>query len=307
VQTWEFKGGYTKRYIDLGIDQAGNLKQAERSEQIPVAPNSADAAITPRVEGWVVPLELRVLAQVTAENAPFVVASVGGLDAVEHNIMIPTIRSIVRNVVGAADRKVLDLMDHRSEVEAAVENAIRPQGLRAGIVIREVRFGDPVLPPELLVSRLRQQLASQLIETYKQEQKAQEQRIQTAQAAASADQQGNLVAAQIDVQRAEQEQKALALRGAGKKQELEQIAEGQKAQALVLGQDRVMILTLSQQILDAISKHPEIVQLMGKIVPNTVVSNGSNGGGITDAATLLGLFLKGSDVQPAPTPAPAGH
>src|SRR5215469_16164162 len=26
VQTWEFKGGYIRRYIDLSLDQAGNLK-----------------------------------------------------------------------------------------------------------------------------------------------------------------------------------------------------------------------------------------------------------------------------------------
>src|SRR5215469_9284169 len=28
VQTWEFKGGYKKRYIDLSLDQAGNLTQS---------------------------------------------------------------------------------------------------------------------------------------------------------------------------------------------------------------------------------------------------------------------------------------
>jgi len=42
VQTWEYKGGYTKRIIDLSVDQQGNIQQNERSvqEQIP-----GDAAI----------------------------------------------------------------------------------------------------------------------------------------------------------------------------------------------------------------------------------------------------------------------
>ena len=111
VQTWEFKGGYKKRYIDLSLDQAGNLTQSPRSEDRPVPAGSADPAITPFVEGWLVPLELRVLAQVTPDNAPFVVASVGGLPEIENNIMVPTIRSIVRNVVGAQGRHVLDLAD----------------------------------------------------------------------------------------------------------------------------------------------------------------------------------------------------
>ena len=139
VQTWEFKGGYKKRYIDLSLDQAGNLTQSPRSEDRPVPPGSADPAITPFVEGWLVPLELRVLAQVTPDNAPFVVASVGGLPEIENNIMVPTIRSIVRNVVGAQGRHVLDLADNRAELEHAVEDAIRPEGLRAGIVIKEVK------------------------------------------------------------------------------------------------------------------------------------------------------------------------
>src|SRR4029077_6735102 len=78
VQTWEFKGGYKKRYIDLSLDQSGNLTQTQRSQDVAAPDRAADPAITPFVEGWLVPLELRVLAQVTPDNAPFVVASVGG-------------------------------------------------------------------------------------------------------------------------------------------------------------------------------------------------------------------------------------
>ncbi len=235
VQTWEFKGGYKKRYIDLSLDQAGNLTQSQRSQDIPVAEGAADPAVTPFVEGWLVPLELRVLAQVTPDNAPFVVAAVGGLPEIENNIMVPTIRSIVRNVVGATGRHVLDLADNRAELEHAVEDAIRPEGLRAGIIIKEVKFGDVALPPELLVSRLRQQLADQLQVTYQQEQKAQTQRIQTEKAHATAEQQHQLVEALIGVQVAEQNRNAAKLRGEGQKLELEETAQGQKAQADVLG------------------------------------------------------------------------
>src|SRR6516164_764946 len=48
-------------------------------------------AITPFVEGWQVPLELRVLAHVTPDHAPFVVASVVTLKDIEDNIIVPTI------------------------------------------------------------------------------------------------------------------------------------------------------------------------------------------------------------------------
>ena len=302
VQTWEFKGGYNRRYIDLSLDQAGNLKQTERPEVIKKPDGAADPAVTPFVEGWLVPLELRVLAQVTPDNAPFVVAAVGGLKEIEDNIMVPTIRSIVRNVVGAQGRHVLDLADNRAALERAVEDAIRPEGLRAGIVIKEVKFGDVALPPELLVSRLRQQLADQLQVTYQQEQKAQTQRIETEKARATAEQQHQLVEAVIGVQVAEQNKNAAKLRGEGQKLELEEIAQGQRAQADVLGQDRVLTITLVQQLLKTIEEKPEIVSLIGKLVPQTVVSTTGQGTGLDSAAAVLGALLSnGGGATPALT------
>jgi hypothetical protein len=303
VQTWEFKGGYKRRYIDLSLDQAGNLTQTQRSQDVPVPQGSADPAISPFVEGWLVPLELRVLAQVTPDNAPFVVASVGGLQEIENNIMVPIIRSIVRNVVGAQGRHVLDLADNRAALEHAVEDAIRPEGLRAGIVIKEVKFGDPALPPELLVSRLRQQLADQLQVTYQQEQKAQTQRIETEKARATAEQQHQLVEAVIGVQVSEQNRNAAKLRGEGQKLELEEIAQGQRAQADVLGQDRVLTITLVQQLLKTIQDKPEIVSLIGRLVPQTVVSTGGQGTGLDSAAAIIGALLSSGG---AATPALAG-
>jgi hypothetical protein len=300
VQTWEFKGGYKRRYIDLSLDQAGNLTQSPRSEDIKKPEGAADPAVTPFVEGWLVPLELRVLAQVTPDNAPFVVAAVGGLREIEDNIMVPTIRSIVRNVVGAQGRHVLDLADNRAELEHAVEDAIRPEGLRAGIVIKEVKFGDVALPPELLVSRLRQQLADQLQLTYQQEQKAQTQRIETEKARATAEQQHQLVEAVIGVQVAEQNKNSAKLRGEGQKLELEEIAQGQRAQADVLGQDRVLTINILQQLLRAVEEKPEIVALIGKLVPQTVVSTGGQGTGLDSAAAILGALIKnGGGATPA--------
>ena len=291
VQTWEFKGGYKRRYIDLSLDQAGNLTQSQRSQDVPVPAHAADPAITPFVEGWQVPLELRVLAQVTPDNAPFVVAAVGGLPEIENNIMVPTIRSIVRNVVGATGRHVLDLADNRATLERAVEDAIRPEGLRAGIVIKEVKFGDVALPPELLISRLRQQLADQLQLTYQQEQKAQTQRIETEKARATAEQQHQLVEALIGVQVAEQNKNAAKLRGEGQKLELQETAQGQQAQADVLGQDRVLTINLVQQFLKAVQEKPEIVSLIGRLVPQTVVSTGGQGTGLDSAAAIFGALL----------------
>jgi hypothetical protein len=155
--------------------------------------------------------------QVDPANAPRVVASVGGLQEVEDRIVTPALRSIVRNVSGAPGRKALDLINKRSELETLVEAAIFPEGLKAGVAIKEVRFGDPAIPPELLVARQRQQLADQLEATYKREQVAQESRVAVEKGRATADQQVELVRAQIAVQVAELEKQQLRLKGRRRK------------------------------------------------------------------------------------------
>ena len=65
-------------------------------------------------------------------------------------------------------------------------------------------MGEPAIPPEILIARLRQQLADQLGEAYKRETEAQKQRIETEQARATANEQPRLVEAQIAVQVANQ-------------------------------------------------------------------------------------------------------
>ena len=72
AQTWEYKGGYKRRTIDLSLDQQGQLTQTERSFDEPVPSTAVDRAVMMKVEGWDIPQELRVVAQVAPENAPIV-------------------------------------------------------------------------------------------------------------------------------------------------------------------------------------------------------------------------------------------
>lgn len=60
VQTWNYKGGYKRRYIDLEVTQDGKIEQSERSEEVVLPDSAADTAIFTRMEGWLVPQELRV-------------------------------------------------------------------------------------------------------------------------------------------------------------------------------------------------------------------------------------------------------
>ncbi len=279
IQTWEYSGGYHRRWIDLEISQEGQIQQKTREADIPINPNAADMAIAVKVEGWEFPMDLRVLVQVSPENAPYVVASVGNIQEIEDDILTPTIRSVVRNVAGKI--KVFDLIDKRSEIEDEIESKIIPEGDKAWISIKEIRIGDVIIPPELLVSKQREQLAGQLKRTFEEEKIAQETRIESEKKRAMADQQPVLMAAQIEKDAAEFRKDAAKFLGEGEKMRLVEIAEGQKAQTEVLGQDRVLQLAMLKDILEAAKASPDIVKVPTVLVQGT-------GQGFEGAAAVLG-------------------
>ena len=281
VQTWRHIGGYNRRTIDLKVGLEGRIEQTESSSPFPVPDDAVDMAVITRVEGWKIHQDLRVLVQVTPENAPYVVASVGGIEQVEQKVLTPAIRSVVRNVTGKPGVKVLDLIEQRDALETAVEADIIPEGIKAYVTIKEVRFGDPAIPPELLVAKLRQQLATQLQTTFEQEKIAQEKRIETEKARAQADQQPTLIKARIKDSAADFLKSAMQKEGEGEKLRLMEVAEGQKAQVAVLGEDKVMMLAMLNDILEAAKQNSDIVK-----VP--VISVSGAGSGLEGAAAILG-------------------
>jgi regulator of protease activity HflC (stomatin/prohibitin superfamily) len=281
LQTWTYVGGYTERKINLRVTSDGKILQEEIAREFPVPANAADRSITVRVEGWTVPVDMRVVVQVHPKNAPKVVASVGDLQRVEDNIITPAIRDILRTIGGHRDRKVLDFVENRGEIVELVEKSIAIEGEKAGVTIQEVRMGEPAIPPELLVATLREQLATQLNRTYQKEREAQKERISVERERASADQQHTLVKAEIQKQAAAHRMEQLRLEGEGQKLKLMEIAKGQKALADVLGKDHAMQLQALEKALDAARANPDLVK-----VP--VVQVNGSGSGYEGAAAVLG-------------------
>ena len=313
VTTLEFKGGYDRRYIDLKVDSKGDFTQTERSLNVSEPGDAADVAVNTKVEGWEIPQELRAVVQISPENAPIVVAAVGGQADVDNRIVVPAIRSHVRNVYGGIitvaepdgkggttqverPTRVLDTIEHRTELEQAILARAQVDGRRAGVDLKEIRLGESVIPPELLLARQREQLAGQLKLAYVQEQSAQEQRQKTEQARSTADQQHDVVTAQIGVQTAKLNEDRQQALGHAERLFLEEQAAGQTAQANVLGKDSVLLLQEIKIVTDLLAAHPDL--LRGIAFPRTVVSGSVQG--LSGAAAVLGSFL-----EPAGKPAQA--
>lgn len=315
VQAWEYKGDYLSRAVDLSVDAKGEITQTKRQDQVDKPAGAADAAIGIKIDGYTIHQSLRVLVQVTPQNAPFIVASVGGMAEVENRIITPAVQSAVRDLSGqfitvteavidgesgkpvldedgnAVTRESrrpvspLDLIERRGVLQAVAEEQIKPEGDKAGVTIREVRFLQPDMPPEVLIPRKRQQLAFEMIETLKKEQQAQMERIAKENAQATAEQQPELVRAQIEVEVAEQYKQKQLLRGQADRDYLEQVAKGQNAQANVLGKDLVAKLKMMELILD----NPEALAQMGKVMPDIMVVNGGGDGISSGIGSLEGF------------------
>src|SRR5215472_7206555 len=342
AQVWTYAGGYKRSNIALTVDSKGDIVQTRTEEDVPVAKDNADRAVFVKMEGWDVPLELRIVAQVSPAEASCVVAGVGTLKDVEDRVLTPSIRAITRDVAGGTyevteakvdetgkpvlnpegkpifvtvnrPTKVLDLINQRPLIEGEIERRFRPEGLKSCVTIREVRLGEPAIPPELLVAVRREQLATQLAKAFIQEKQAQEKRVDSEKAKATADQQPTLVAAEIEVQRSNQLKQAQLNTGVGERDKLSAIAEGQRKQMEVLGVEATVRLRQFELALDRIfgfaDSHPNVITAAlsnaHKFVPErvTTVGGGAQGGSLMGAAAILGDFLgQGSQGAAGPTP-----
>src|SRR5262252_2804545 len=341
AQVWTYAGGYKRASIALTVDSKGEIQQTRTEQDVPESKENADRAIFVKMEGWDIPLELRVIAQVSPDDAPCVVAGVGTLRQVEDRVLTPSIRAITRDVAGGTyevtepkvdesgkplldgegkpiivrinrPTKALDLINQRPLIEGEIERRIRPEAAKSCVTIREVRLGEPAIPPELLVAVRREQLATQLARAFIQERAAQEKRVDSEKAKATADQQSKLVESEINVQRSVQNAQAARNEGQGERDKLSLISEGQQKQVGVLGPESTVKLRQFELMLDTIAKfanaHPEVFTAAlanaQKFVPNVQVGSGGEGvAGMLMA--ILGQNLAGPPAPGVVTPGPA--
>lgn len=323
AQRFEYNGGFERCRIPLDVTPEGEIEQGQRTcISIPEPEGASDEAINVIVEGWNIPVELRVMVQVTADQAPGIVAAVGDLDQVEDRIITPMIRSIVRNIGGGAiyapvpgevfaedtvhpfainhdgspvvhpagtqrfayrPTRALDFSENRTSIETEISASIINGSTTSGINILEVTMGDPAVPPELLIAPQRNQVASQLETTFVQEEAAQRARIATEQQRATADQQAELVSAQIYAQTQLQ-------RGEADRDYAVAFAQGQRAAVSVMGEERAMQLrelelelNFQRDVVQMIVENPEVLSSI--TLPQTLLIGGNP---IENAGTLFG-------------------
>src|SRR5262249_24586695 len=100
AQVWTYAGGYKRASIALTVDSKGEIQQTRTEQDVPESKANADRAIFVKMEGWDIPLELRVIAQVSPDDRPGAVAGGGTLRQAEARVLTPSTRAIPRAVAG---------------------------------------------------------------------------------------------------------------------------------------------------------------------------------------------------------------
>ncbi|MBA3701198.1 MAG: hypothetical protein H0W78_20305, partial [Planctomycetes bacterium] len=262
-------------------------------------------------DGFTFPVDVRVGVEVSAIDAPRLVAILGDPDKVEKNeqedetfsriesmVVLPLIRTSFRDV--AETLTALQFIDSRSKVESDATELMRKELEKYflhtdGVFVANIELDHTEAGKALITTQTDRVVAVNQQQMYTEQKKAQIERASLVKAQEEAEQQRNVVAAAFKVQVMEQQAKAREAEAQGEASYIAITAEAkQKAytsMALAIGAEGVTTLELFKLVSD------------GKIqiTPHVMVTGGDAGGTLN---ALAGTIL-GHSAAPAGAPAPA--
>jgi regulator of protease activity HflC (stomatin/prohibitin superfamily) len=149
-------------------------------------------------DGFTMQLEVRVVFRVKPEDAPFMVAKIGGIDRLIQNVMHPLIDSIFRNQ--ASESSAMAYLQNRHEEQERAEARVRAHLLKYHVDVVNVLICHIHLPEELMKTQTEKILAEQRQNMYNAQREAEDKRIQLERTKSQADNQKNLMEATVGVE-----------------------------------------------------------------------------------------------------------
>src|SRR5256886_480140 len=149
-------------------------------------------------DGFTMQLEVRVVFRVKPEDAPFMVAKIGGIERLIQNVMHPLIDSIFRNQ--ASESSAMAYLQNRHEVQERAEALVRAHLLKYHVDAVHVLICPIHLPQDLMITQTEKILAEQKQHMFNAQREAEERRIQLERTKAQADNQVKLMEATVGVE-----------------------------------------------------------------------------------------------------------
>jgi uncharacterized membrane protein YqiK len=152
-------------------------------------------------DGFTFPVDVRIEYEVKPQDAPLLVASVGDDQEGLRSVMDSAVRAIFRN--NAEDVKALDYVKQRSHQESQSLTMLQKEMSKRGVTITAVRIGDVGNEQSLgslLKTQTDREIALQEQETFKEQQRAAEQKKQLTKTEQEAEEEKRLATATYAVQ-----------------------------------------------------------------------------------------------------------
>lgn len=245
-------------------------------------------------DGFTMQLEVRVVFRVKPEDAPFMVAKIGGIDRLIQNVMHPLIDSIFRNQ--ASESSAMAYLQNRHEEQERAEARVRAHLLKYHVDVVNVLICHIHLPEELMKTQTEKILAEQRQNMYNAQREAEEKRIQLEKTKAHADNQKDLMAATVGVEIAGKRSEQRKAEADGEAHYILQTGKAEAEKVRLMGEAqgvayREQVSALGAQGVAVVETLKVIGEKNVRITPDVLASGGGAGdGGGIGTLLLLNLF-----------------
>src|SRR5215211_4816833 len=238
-------------------------------------------------DGFTMQLEVSVVFRVKPEDAPFMVAKIGGIERLIQNVMHPLIDSIFRNQ--ASESSAMAYLQNRHEEQERAEARVRAHLLKYHVDVVNVLICHIHLPEDLMKTQTEKILAEQRQNMFNAQREAEEKRIQLEKTKAHADNQKDLMAATVGVEISTRRAEQRKAEGEGEAHYILQTGKAEAEKVRLMGEAQGV--AYHEQV-NALG--PQGVALGEKnvrITPDILASGGTGeGGGGIGTLLLLSLF-----------------
>jgi uncharacterized membrane protein YqiK len=245
-------------------------------------------------DGFTMQLEVRVVFRVKPEDAPFMVAKIGGIDRLIQNVMHPLIDSIFRNQ--ASESSAMAYLQNRHEEQERAEARVRAHLLKYHVDVVNVLICHIHLPEELMKTQTEKILAEQRQNMYNAQREAEEKRIQLERTKSQADNQRDLMAATVGVEIAGKRAEQRKAEGEGEAHYILQTGKAEAEKVRLMGEAQGVayheqVNALGAQGVALVETLKVIGEKGVRITPDIMASGGSgDGAGGIGTLLLLSLF-----------------
>ena len=261
-------------------------------------------------DGFTMQLEVRVVFRVKPEDAPFMVAKIGGIERLIQNVMHPLIDSIFRNQ--ASESSAMAYLQNRHEEQERAEARVRAHLLKYHVDVVNVLICHIHLPEELMKTQTEKILAEQRQNMYNAQREAEEKRIQLEKTKSQADNQKDLMAATVGVEIASKRAEQRKAEGEGEAHYIQQTGRAEAEKVRLMGEAqgvayREQVNALGAQGVALVETLKVIGEKGVRITPDVMASgSGNDGGGGIGTLLLMNLFrerlnIPGPNGEKAPT------